>query len=331
MKKTLIASTLASASLLALLPALAFAEGLGGSNLVPHFDGMGDAGVYASTSGRLQYEGTSTMNAARIQALKEALAKAQQEHGDGSTTAAKPPMPMRVEGSVKANMAVKGEVKMGNSKERADKEIDRRVANLNELLSRVSEMKNLTSDQKVSLTTSINTQISSLTTLKASIDADTSTTTLKDSVQSITKDYRIYMLVIPQGRIHAAADRTLTIVATMQQLLPKLQDRITAAATAGKDVTAAQSAYADMQVKLSDANVQAQAAVDETANLKPDNGDQAIATSNAAALKDAEAKLKTAEADLKAARDDMTKILKTVKGIGAEGTASTSVKASTDQ
>ncbi len=197
-----------------------------------------------------------------------------------------------------------------NAKAKADEAIDKRIADLNKIISRFGEMKKLTGDEQASLTASINAQISTLTTLKAKIDADTDTATLKADIQSITKDNRTYLVVLPQGRILAASDRIQTIIAQAQGLETKLQARITAAQTAGKDVSAANTAFADMKAKLADANIQATAAVSETSNLKPDGGNAIIEASNKAALKDAAAKIKAATQDLAQARADIGAIVK---------------------
>lgn len=214
------------------------------------------------------------------------------------------------------------------AKARADQEITRRISSLTALSTRIGEMKKLTSSEVTALQASITTQISALNTLKAKIDADTDLATLKTDIQSIAKDYRIYMVVLPQGRVTAVADRIETIVADMTALEPKLQARITAAQAAGKNVSAAVSANADFQAKIADANTQAQAAVNEVVNLKPDQGDAATKAANAAAFKDAQAKIKVAMEDLKAARKDIDTIRNAVKGVDASGTASTSAKES---
>lgn len=204
---------------------------------------------------------------------------------------------------------------------RGENEIDSRIQSLMKLEGRVNGFARLTADQKTAFMNAITAEINTLTQLKTQIAADTSTTTLKADVESVTKNQRVYALVMPQISIAASADRVLAVAAQMDALAPKLQARITAAAAAGMNVSAAQTAYADMTAKVADAKVQAQAATSLTANLKPDNGDKTLFASNAQALKDARAKLKLAEADLRTARKDVNTILKAVKGMRAEGHA----------
>lgn len=290
MKKiSIITGSIAGAALLAALPLAAFADTNASANVGLHLDG--DSGVKSGIVAKLDGHLNDHMNST---------------------------------GVVITSTSTLGVRTLAGAIAQADKEIARRIANLNALLSRVGQMKNISSTELASLQASINAQISALNTLKVKIDADTDLVTVKTDLQSITKDYRIYMVVLPQSRIVAAADRVETIVSDMQALAPKLQARITAAAAAGHDMTAANAAYTDMNLKVSDANVQATAAASEVANLQPDNGVASVQASNKAAINDAQAKLKVATNDLKAARADVNVILKAVKGTGSV-TASTTV------
>lgn len=207
------------------------------------------------------------------------------------------------------------ETRMANLKSKADQEINRRITSLNALNTRIQAMKKISDASKTSIANTIQSQISALTTLQAKIKADTDLETLRADVQSITKSYRIYALVIPQGAITAAADRVLVIVETMTTLETKLQTRISEAKTAGKDVTSMETALADFKAKLSDAKSQAEAAVSEVSSLTPDEGDQAKMQANLAAMKSAKAKIKTAHEDIVAARKDATEIVKALRSM----------------
>ena len=218
------------------------------------------------------------------------------------------------------------------SKNRADLEIARRTSSLNDLLTRVSDIKNLSDSDKASISAAINAQLSSLATLKTKIDADTDSVTLKTDVQSITGSYRVYALLIPQVRIIAAADRIVTITREMQELGAKLQARITAAQTSGADVTAAITAFTDFNAQIADAQTNAQAAVTAVAALVPDQGDATKMAANTAALKAARAQIVAAQKDVRAAYADSQTIIKAVKGKPTvAATASTTASAGTAQ
>src|SRR5579872_7380862 len=92
---------------------------------------------------------------------------------------------------------------MVRAKDRADQEISRRIDNLTKVEDRITNATHISADGKTSLTTTINGQISALQQLKTQIDSETSTTSLKSEIQSITASYRIYALVMPQLAIIA--------------------------------------------------------------------------------------------------------------------------------
>lgn len=201
------------------------------------------------------------------------------------------------------------------ARDRGDGEITSRIDSLNKMIARLNDATRLTPDAKASLSAELTAQITALTNLKTQIDSS-ATTTLKTDVQSITKDFRVYALVLPKAAIDAAADRIMTIAAQMETLSTKITARITATQTAGVDVSAAVTAHTDFDAKVADAKVQATAAVNEVANLSVDAGATTTLAANTTALKDAKTKIDAAQADLKAARMDVDTILKAIKGKG---------------
>lgn len=214
---------------------------------------------------------------------------------------------------------------------RADQEITRRINALNALNTRVNAMVKVSASDKSTLSSNIATQIAAMNTLQTQIAADAaanSTTSLKIDIQSITKSYRIFALIIPQGAIEAAADRVLDITDMMTTLGTQLQTRITAAQTAGNNMSVEVAALADMNAKIADANTQANTAVTEVASLQPDNGNATIEASNTAALKDARTKIQTSQQDLTAARKDAGTIVKALLALKVSATASSTVTAS---
>ena len=224
---------------------------------------------------------------------------------------------------------VKVDAKLQLAKDKGDKEIDRRVQALGELNTRIDAMQRVTANFKQTLTTNIQNQITGLNQLKTKIDADTDVATLKVDVKTITDSYRIYMLVMPQARIAASADREVTLITMMNQLGAKLQARISAAQSAGSNVSALLAALTDMSTKLSDASTQSQAAVSVSAGLAPDAGDKTKQTQNAAALKTARADVQVAQKDLVAARKDAETIVKGLKSLPAVSASATTTVSST--
>ena len=198
--------------------------------------------------------------------------------------------------------------------DRANKEIDRRLTALNKLQSKIQETTRISPTDKSSLTTTIQAQINLLNNLKVKIGADTDAVTLKADIQSITRAYRIYALILPQIEIRVAADKLASTTDLLSILATKLQARITAAQTAGTDVTALQATLSDMNTKIADAKTKAMAAIAGIAGLVPDNGVKTVMDSNNTALKAARDSIKAGTKDVKDAKKDADKIREGLKG-----------------
>lgn len=204
-------------------------------------------------------------------------------------------------------------------KVRADQELNRRIAALNKLLVRLSEMKKLSPDQIATFKSQIQAEITSLTNLKAKTDADSDLPTLQADKKSIVASYRIFALFIPKMQLLAAADRMEIIADKLSDLATTLQSKIQQAQESGKDVTALQSSLSDMQAKLVDAKVQYNAVITEVTPLIPEGYPE-----NKTILQDARLKLKAGAADLKTAHQDAKTIITGLKGMKVKLTPSVS-------
>ncbi len=222
------------------------------------------------------------------------------------------------------SMRANAQSRINTAKQKAQEEIIKRVQALTALQNRIGQMTQLSDADKSSLTQELATQIASLSALKDSIFADTSTTTLKTDAQSITKSFRTFALVIPKGSITAAADRIDSTVSAMQTVGTKLKALLDASASSGASIPDAQTAYSDYLAKIADAQSQADAARSEVASLQPDNGDSTVYQSNVKTLQDANKKIAAAQADLKAARADITKIRTALASTPPSGSAAAS-------
>lgn len=242
--------------------------------------------------------------------------------GDGASSTARADLRASTTATRETNQADA----IAKAKADAASAITMRIDSLNKLLGKIQAMVHVSATDKSAIEATVNGQISDLTTLNATIAADTSTTTLKTDVQSITKGYRIYMLVMPQITILAAADRGSSIADMLTTVGTKIQARISGQA----DANTFTITLSDLNAKAADAKVQGQAAITETATLTPDNGDATVAASNTAALKDARSKIQVAQQDLKAAQQDAMQLIQALKGT-AKASANASTTASVSQ
>lgn len=167
------------------------------------------------------------------------------------------------------------EKKTSLKKDNAFKEIDRRTASLNKLIERINSFKRLTSEQKATLVAEVQAESSSLSNLRASIEADTDLKTLSEHKKTIIDDYRIYALFLPKITIIANADKILELA----QLMKAKTTDITALA------------------KISGATTKAQMAIDTVITLTPTEY-----PGNKSSLESARKNLKEARADLNAVR-----------------------------
>lgn len=191
-----------------------------------------------------------------------------------------------------------------NLKERALKEIDRRLASLNSLLTRLNEAKKLSSTNKATLTTLIQQNISNLSSLKSTISAITDQTQLKTEVQSIVKDYRVYALVVPQVQLIIATDNVVSATDKLTTLATTLGQKINTEKAAGKDVKELETALVTMQSKTVSAKAQAQRAQELVMSLTPDGY-----PSNKSSLQTARSQLVAASRDIKSATQAARKII----------------------
>ena len=199
------------------------------------------------------------------------------------------------------------------AKARADQEISRRVSALQNLNTRVGEIKLISAAGKSSIATTIQGQIDSLNFLKAKIAADTDLEVLKTDIGTITASYRIFALIMPEVRVIAAADRLAGAADLMLSLGIKLQARINEAQNAGKNVTEMNANLVSLNTKAASAKQAAQAAIDLVTPLVPDNGDKASADKNRQTLKDARMKIKEGGETLRSARTDGKKVTQALK------------------
>lgn len=196
----------------------------------------------------------------------------------------------------------------------ADKQLDQRMENLGKLKDKVNKFKNINDNDKNSIIAIIDQLVSKLNALKNTIDTATSTAVIKEAKDSITENYRVYMLVNPELNIIASADRIGTMISMMNIIGAKLETRLGAVGTSSSitsaNLTLANKTLADLKTKIVDAQTNIQEAIKMVAPLMPDQGDKAIMESNTKTLKDARAKIKTAHNDLITAKKDSETIVK---------------------
>lgn len=165
----------------------------------------------------------------------------------------------------------------------ADKELDRRIISLNNLIAKINNISRLSVDQKSELVLQVNNEITNLQSLKSKIDGDTDLTTLNEDKKTIILTYRVYALFLPKINIISLGDQIISVAEAMTQ----------------------KTTNTDALAKINDATTKAQAAIESVMPLTPDGY-----PGNKTLLKSASELLRAARASLNAARPLLNKVAK---------------------
>lgn len=147
-----------------------------------------------------------------------------------------------------------------NFKDRITAEIDRRLTNLTELKTRVTNLSQLTDSQKTSLTTQIQNEIDTLTALKAKLSSETSSDTLKEEVKPLVQTVRNHNNFMLQIRLLIASNSLKTAAQSLTTFATRLGEGINSYEQQGNDVT-------ELNTHLSEMTAQIKVATDLTATI----------------------------------------------------------------
>jgi hypothetical protein len=142
------------------------------------------------------------------------------------------------------NADVRNVQRIPKLKDKATKEITRRVERLTKLLNRLLEMKRLSDTQKAALTKDISDTINNLKQQQDVINADTDITLLRQHVREIRDNYRIYALYMPKMHILVGADVITQLSTKLSEIAQKrgvsdqgVQSHLTTAQTKAQEAT----------------------------------------------------------------------------------------------
>ena len=126
--------------------------------------------------------------------------------------------------------------------------IKERINSLQSNLHAITASKTLTTDQKASFTTIVNTNVAGLNSLQASIAAGVDASSTKGLVNSIFTNFRIYGIVIPQIRLEKRINDLQNHSQKLSDTFIKVQANIDTAKGKGKDVTVWQKSLDDAKM-----------------------------------------------------------------------------------
>jgi hypothetical protein len=209
--------------------------------------------------------------------------------------------------STSATSNAAGSGRLETVKTLANARIQGRLSTLHALSLAVSDSKYLTSDEKSSLGNQINSDLSGLTALATTMQAETTAAAVRADEVAMVDDYRVYLLMAPQTRLTEALAAESDAAATLQKAYTALSG-LTAKQTGGATATQ-QAELADLQAQVNAANAAIANQVTTELAIQPGPNETAIHD----ALEPVKANVKTARQDLLKARADAKELRASLK------------------
>jgi hypothetical protein len=198
-----------------------------------------------------------------------------------------------------------------------DCEVDRRLATLETLDTRVADSRVFTDRHKDQLRNandmnpaSYETERTGLRALRSKIDAETDLAALRGLIGDIAQDFRVYLLVVPKTHLVGGGDAVDKASDHFDQLAQRLAAAIDKADAAGKDVAEARRLLDDLKAKVRQADAEASPVAARIMPLSPDDWNSGKAGPVLAAARDS---LRDARDLLRASRADARQIIEILK------------------
>jgi hypothetical protein len=141
-----------------------------------------------------------------------------------------------------------------------DAAVAKRLTSLGSLKKNLDATPAVAAPNRAVLDSQIDAAVTGLTTLKATIDADTALPKLRTDCRRVVSDHYVYALLVPRVELVRAASRVQAAAGTLKHLAGLLQARVDAAKAGNRDVASAQGYVTDLGLKV-DAATKAAAGV----------------------------------------------------------------------
>lgn len=153
-----------------------------------------------------------------------------------------------------SNSANKSQQQLASVIKGADMMITNRITTLNNLISRIQGDNRLTSDEKTALSAEIQSTISGLNSLKATIDADTDVAKARSDAKKIVTDYYVFVKLEPKIRLLITLNNLEATSSNVQTLVPQVQNLINTLQGQGKDTSGLTGLLTDISSQLTTIN-----------------------------------------------------------------------------
>jgi hypothetical protein len=194
-------------------------------------------------------------------------------------------------GSQSASSQAQQQQHLQNIISKGNAEINRRLTSLGQLSGQITSSAKLAAADQTALEAEVNSEISGLKSLQTQLDSETQLSNGIKDAQSIISDYRVYALILPKVWLIKTADNQQATEAKLSVFAQKLQTRLTAEQTAGKDATTLLTDLAAMNSDISSAQSISSSIEQSVVPLQPTDYDtnHSVLSGDAAQLKTAHA------------------------------------------
>lgn len=196
------------------------------------------------------------------------------------------------------------------AKARAELEIDRRIAVLDKLSSKIDSLKKLSSVTKSQLTNEVETQVLSLFSLKERISGQTNFDALIADINIISDSFKTYQVLVPKVLIVVIADKINALGDGFSAIAGRLAQKTGELRALEKDVATVQKTLGHMLYVLGDAANKAENALILVLPLTSQEFPK-----NISILQSAKSKAQTSVKNLSLALSDARNILDALKAI----------------
>jgi len=155
-----------------------------------------------------------------------------------------------------SSSSINQNVKFTNLHNKALKEIDKRVKNINDVLVRIPDLKKISDEQKHFIIISLNSEITLLQTLKTKIFSDQQFDQLTKDVKSLVTEYKTYSIILTDSYLTITVDRITEANFKIQDLSEKLNILILKEKNSGKDITNLDKLNNDLMLRIKNTNTQ---------------------------------------------------------------------------
>ncbi len=202
----------------------------------------------------------------------------------------------------------------GNLNQRTISEIDRQISLLQALVPKVDGLTHLTPEERSTLSTQIQTEITNLQTLKSRVEGVSEDAALKTNIKNVLSAHKNFSFYIPQIRLLMAAESIDSTANRILETAKKIEKRIDTQDAA--DTAEITPLLENMQAKANNAKAQSNAI---TAAVSPLTASSFPASK--ATLQSAQTKLKTGMTDIRSALKDLKEVLQLLKKTDIAGTS----------